>query len=358
MPSNFHCASVSYTARIFILVSVALTIAASASANPINTGDVFVSFTRQGVGQVRHYDSNMNLLETVNTGYGAFPNGMAFDGNGDLFVTNLNDPFISRFSRANFAPLPAWSTGIYGAEDMLFDGNCNAWVGSTVGGIYKIDPSGTALGTYLPGQRTDWIDLASDQKTMLYTHEGQGSDAVLRADVGGSPPGTPQSDFVPALPVGPNQIGYAVKFLPDGGILVTDREDIRRYTSAGTPAATPIYDAPGHDNWFGMALGVGGTSLWAVDLAQQDIVSIDLVTGVPTITPMNDNTVFMGSVIVAGGYSAAACNAVPEPGNFVLALIGVSALGMNGCTHRRCAVMAGERAGPRCSMSGENLCQD
>ena len=297
----------------FIYVAVAVVIitigAVATSAYPINPGDVFVSFEKQGMGFVRHYDSNMNLLETLNTGYIFFATGMAFDGNGDLFVTNFNAPFISRFSHVDGSALPPWSTGRLGHEDILFDGDCNAWVSNTGrgGGLDKFSSSGAPLGTYIPGQRTDWIDLASDQRTMFYTHEGQGSDAVLRADVS-SFPGTLLTDFV-TLPSGPNRVGYAVKFLPDGGILVADREDILRYTSTGQFVRS--YDAPGHDDFFGMCLGLGGTSVWAVDLVQQDIVNIDLGTGVATITPMNDNTVFMGSVIVAGGYRAAACTPTP-----------------------------------------------
>ena len=328
------------SALAIAVTSIFAAIAGDASAAPIIAGDVFVSYERQGVGLVRHYNSSMNLLETLSpTSAGfTFAIGMAFDCVGDLFVTNLNQPFISRFSRVDGSALSPWNTGFYGQEDILFDGWGNAWVSSTIGGLDKFSSSGAHLGTYLPGQRTDWIDLASDQKTMLYTHEGQGSDAVLRADVG-SFPGTSLSDLVllPATP--PGSVGYAVKLLPNGDVLVSDRTEILRYSSTG--ALIRSYDAPGHDVWFGMSVGVGGTSLWAVDLVMQDIVNIDLTTGVPTITSMNDNTVFMGSVIVAGGYRAAACagcNTVSEPNDFALALAGLLSLALFSSASRKSAV--------------------
>jgi len=54
-----------------------------------------------------------------------------------------------------------------------------------------------------------------------------------------------------------------------------------------------------------MSLGVGGTSLWAVDVIQADVVNIDLATGnVISITSTNSPA---KSVIVAGGYTAAGC---------------------------------------------------
>ena len=95
--------------------------------------------------------------------------------------------------------------------------------------------------------------------------------------------------------------------MPDGGFLVSDRLDILRYTSTGLFVRS--YNAPGHDNYFGMSVGIGGTSVWAVDRSKQDVVNIDLTTGnVITTTPLQDDlSVRVGSVIVAGGYRAAAC---------------------------------------------------
>ena len=95
-----------YRALIIVLLFSAGGIAMTSNANPINPGDVFVSFQKQGMGFVRHYDSNMTLLETLNTGYNGEATGMAFDGNGDLFVTNFNATFISRFSHVNGSALP------------------------------------------------------------------------------------------------------------------------------------------------------------------------------------------------------------------------------------------------------------
>src|SRR6266496_3482061 len=173
MQAKFRSERMLFKALIIVLLFTAGGIATTASADPINPGDVFVSFEKQGMNFVRHYDSNMNLLQTLSTGYNSFAGGMAFDGNGDLFVTNFNATFISRFSHVDGSALPAWSTGRSGHEDILFDGNCNAWVSNTDagGGLDKFSSSGVYLNTYIPNQRTDWIDLASDQQTMFYTHE-------------------------------------------------------------------------------------------------------------------------------------------------------------------------------------------
>src|SRR5512143_2849286 len=118
--------------RLLIAAGASFALAAGASALPISFGDVFVSYSKSGQVWVRHYNSSLTLLESKSTGHTTFGAGMAFDGNGDLWVVNFNDPYITKFDHTDFMnPTVDCNTGATGEEDILFDNHCCAYIGST-----------------------------------------------------------------------------------------------------------------------------------------------------------------------------------------------------------------------------------
>lgn len=157
--------------------ALCLGLSGQASAATFATGDIFASV---GSGQVQHYSSAGVLLETLNTGQGGFTTGSAFDGAGNLYVTNFGANSVTKFtgpSDPHTASL--FGSGYHTPESILFDASGNVYVGNVgSGGITKYNSAGTLLGTTIAGTRVDWIDLAADQHTMLYTDEGNSIHSV------------------------------------------------------------------------------------------------------------------------------------------------------------------------------------
>ncbi len=92
------------------------------------------------------------------------------------------------------------------------------------GDILKLDLADTQLANCdVPGH-SDWIDLAADQCTMLYSDEGP---AIHRFDVCTSKALT---DFVTG-----GGAFFALRILPDGTVLAASSASVKRFDSSGTP---------------------------------------------------------------------------------------------------------------------------
>ena len=129
---------------------------------------------------------------------------------------------------------------------------------------------------------TDWLDLASDQKTMFYTSEG---GRIMRLDVSGT--GTQLGDFADI-----GGTSFALRLLPpgdgSGGLLVANSSDIKRLDGAGNIVQT--YDAPGEDSWFALNLDPNGKSFWAGDFSTGDFFRFNIATGAIEVGPINTGT--------------------------------------------------------------------
>jgi hypothetical protein len=124
--------------------------------------------------------------------------------------------------------------------------------------------AGTAVTTEVEG--SDWIELASDQCTILYTSQGT---TVFRFN---ACTGQQLSTFATGL-----HTGLGLRVLPDGGVLVADDQNIVRLDSAGRTIGT--YNATGESCWVSLTLDPDGTSFWAVDFCTSDIVHFDITSG-------------------------------------------------------------------------------
>ncbi len=251
---------------------------------PFEDGHVFAAV---GNGQVQHYDAAGNLLEVLNSNLGGFTTGMATDSAGNLYVTNFSLALVSRFTgpgvphnhTVHFNTDPASSV-----ESILFDRQGNIYVGQADGtrDILKFDAAGNLLQRYdvaTEDRGSDWIDLAADQQTMYYTSEG---NTVKRFDVANN---VQLSDFSTALP---GSIAYALRLLPEGGMLVADTEVIVRLDSTGS--VVQAYDAPGEDTWFALNLDPDGTSFWSGNFGTSNFYKFDIQTGALLAGPFNTGT--------------------------------------------------------------------
>lgn len=112
--------------KLFIVTIVVLLVYAG-SAQKFEKGDVFASI---GNGQVVCFDNNLHLIETISIGHRGETDGLAFDKDGNLYVTNFRAGNITRFDGTGtiLNPNPFVKTD-RGNESIVFDSERNFYVG-------------------------------------------------------------------------------------------------------------------------------------------------------------------------------------------------------------------------------------
>lgn len=250
--------------------------AESADGQVFQTGDVFAAVSN---GNVNWYRSDGTLVKVLRTGRSGFTTGMAFDASGVLYVTGFNDGIVSCFDKQGNL-LGQFGSGYSGnPESILFDAAGSVYIGAVDGDndIRKFSSSGELLDKFdvVTGPRgSDWIDLAKDQCTMLYTSEGS---VIRRYDVCGK---RQLTDFGTGLAE-----SFALRILPDGRVLVANHENILLLSAIGQVLRT--YDAPGEDSWFALNLDPDGTSFWSGVTTSGNAYRFDIETGVVRLGPLS-----------------------------------------------------------------------
>jgi hypothetical protein len=166
-------------------------------------------------------------------------------------------------------------------ESIVFDRAGNAYVGETgcSHALLKFDAYGNLLASFVVAtevEGSDWIDLAEDQCTILYTSQGT---SVFSFNVCTNQQG-------PTLSTGLNT-GLGLRILPDGGALIADKQDIVRIDSAGRIITR--YNPSGESCWVSLTLDPDGKSFWAVDYCSSDIIRFDITSG-NQLTKFNSGT--------------------------------------------------------------------
>jgi hypothetical protein len=265
-------------------------------------GDVFVGI---GNGQYKVFDKDGNLKETVPNGQGGMTGGCAFDSTYHLFTTNISQAKIFRYKIDHPHGVlqsinPASATS--GAGSIVFAGNGDFYVGDpTAGAIRKYDHAGVLQMTYsvaVENGGTNWIDLTADGKTIFYTSEGR---LVKRFDVFNNAQLRPFANL--GYPGSPHFQLFALRLLPDGGLLVADKKNIKRLNKWGK--VVQVYDADSQNDWRSLNLDPNGSSFWAGDATSGKFYRFSIATGAIEVGPVSIQSGKLSGICVNGGFSAA-----------------------------------------------------
>jgi hypothetical protein len=257
-----------------VIISVMVFSVPDAKATaPFQAGDVFAGV---GSGQIKHYTSSGVLVDTLDTTTGSMEQtGMCFDSSGNLYSTSFEAGKASKFNNIGSLISGNWG-GPFSThpESCVLDSTGHIYVSEVDGlnQILKYDATGTLLDSYSPNSQargTDWIDLASDQKTMYYTSEGT---SVKRYDISTK---TQLADFATGLS-GPC---YELRILNSGEVLVACTQQVYRLATDGSIAHT--YPLPAGETSFLFAMNINpdGNSFWTAGYNTGHVYHIDTATG-------------------------------------------------------------------------------
>ena len=256
--------------------------APASAATTWNTGDVFVAV---GNGSYNVYNNAGVFKQTITSPLGATTTGCSFNLAGDkLYTTNWSNNRVLVYDNADPHPILQTITTSSGRnESVVFAADTTFYVSHSLGGsIDHYDAAGNLIANLDPGVRTDWIDLAKDQKTMFYSDEV--SHAVHRFDVSAR---SALPDFATGLP-GPNT--FALRLLPPGDgtgglVVATSNAGIQRLDGSGHIVQT--YNAPGETKWFAVNLDPNGTSFWSGSATTDNFYRFNIATGAKELGPIN-----------------------------------------------------------------------
>jgi hypothetical protein len=267
------------------------------------------------------------LKDTLNSGVSGFNTGSAFDASGNLYVTEFSGNTVTKFA----GPTDPHTTSVFGGgyatpEAIVFNASGDAYVGNLSGGIRHFDAAGNFLGNVLGTTRVDWMDLAANQTTMLYTQEGGAIKSVNVVT------GVANADF--STLVGH---AFALRILADGSVLVADNDNVKHISADGLSVLRTYNTAIAKSTWFSLNLNNDGTSFWSGTFGDGILTRFDIATGaiLQTInTGVGGSALYGVSVFgeVTQGCGSACGGGggtVPEPASLLLLGSGLAALGLS-----------------------------
>ncbi len=269
MPRGRHRRTLTGVFVVVVVMAAALVATSLPSgAAPFATGDVLAAI---GNGAVKQFAPNGTLKDTLtDQTASAYTTGMAFDAAGNLFVTDFSTGNVSKFD-SNGTFVSTVASGLSSPESLAFDNVGDLYVSQVGGGgIAKYDASGNLLTSFPDAGRVDWMDLAADNCTMLYTQE---STSILRFDVCTNTTLDPLTTSLPAS-------SFALRIRPSGEILVASSTTVERLSSSGSILQTYTFPSDlGVSELFALNLDPDGTSFWTGDIGTNKVIHVDIATG-------------------------------------------------------------------------------
>ncbi|HYN07389.1 MAG TPA: hypothetical protein VES67_08370 [Vicinamibacterales bacterium] len=265
-------------------------------------GDVFVAIGR---GQYEVRSNAGALKQTITIGLGLQKKEVAgcwFDSQFNLYTADFNNTKVVKHELAGSHAQSIFADTAVAAPDGhsesivmavngdVFVGHAGNANGTGTRNIVRYrSTGGTAIATYSPvveNRGIDWMDLASDQRTMFYTSRGR---LVKRFNATGTT-GNQLSDFTTLPGTTPTNVAYAIRLLPpfdanaSGGLLVADNATIKRLGANGAVAQT--YDAAGENNWQALNLDPDGIHFWAGGFSSGKLYRFNISTGAVVGNPI------------------------------------------------------------------------
>jgi hypothetical protein len=280
-------------AATLIAVALASPSAADASPVPLVPGDVLIG---DGGASVEHFDANGHRLATLQTFSGAtIETGMCFDAEHNLYTTNWDANTISVFDGGGNLVNSSFTNWVFDAqpESCVFNRADEIFVGQADGShaVWKLDHDGALTRIFFPAvenRGSDWIDLANDQCTLVYTSSGT---HIKRFDVCAN---RQLSDFASGLP-GPC---HAHRITSDGGDIVACQTMALRLDAGGN--VTKTYRPTGATLLSTLDLDPAGTSFWVADALSGQVWRFAIGSGQLLATFNAHPTRSIGGLAVVG----------------------------------------------------------
>jgi WD40 repeat protein len=301
--------------RIKLLAAAAaLAVTSSAFAGPFSVGDVFAS---TGNGKVDVFSKTGVFKTTLDTTLGGYTTGSTFDSFGNFYVTAFSSNVVSKFDANGVLVNSAWTTGLGANESIVFNKTGQAYIGNAgAQQVLKVDANGVHLQTFNVLTNTDWIDLAADQTTLIYSDE---SNTIRRWNLSGDA-------ALPDFATGAFDSLYAKRIRPNGEVMAASSTgNVYRFDAAG--ALVQTY-AAGIGSVFALNLDPDGTSFWTGSTGGTTVEEIDIATGNILQKWETSGQLYglavLGEIQSGGGGTT---NPVPEPETYALMLAGLGVLG-------------------------------
>jgi sugar lactone lactonase YvrE len=244
-------------------------------------GDVYAAV---GGGKIGHYTSTGTLVETLDSTVSTFEDdGLCFDPAGNLYSTQgfpntgqVADT-VSKFDSSGHLVAANFGTGYTGhPESCTVDGHGNLYVGQPDGSrqVLELSPSGAPVASYTVATEdrgTDWITLAADGCTLVYTSEGS---HLKRFDAC-------TNTQLPDLAAMAAPHCYAVRVRPNGEVLVACESSLYRLSSTG--AVLQTYQAaslnPAERFVFAMNLDPDNATFWTAGFDTHSVYRVNIASG-------------------------------------------------------------------------------